>query len=268
MIDAGRHPVLGVTVDAVDYDAALARILAAAEARRPLAVSALAVHGVMTGALDPVHARRLNGLDLVLPDGQPVRFALRLLHGCALPDRVYGPELVLRLAAAFAERGLGLYLYGSTPEVLAALERRLSARFPGLRIVGRRPSAFRRQTPAERDVLLAEIAASGAHAVLVGLGCPRQEVWAFENRARLSLPILAVGAAFDFHAGRLAQAPLLLQRAGLEWAFRLALEPRRLWRRYLLLNPLFLAALAAQATGLARFEPPRPDGSEPLELFG
>jgi exopolysaccharide biosynthesis WecB/TagA/CpsF family protein len=268
MIDAGRHPVLGVRVDAVDYEAALARIVAAAEARRPLAVSALAVHGVMTGVLDPVQARRLNGLDLVVPDGQPVRFALRLLHGRALPDRVYGPELVLRVAQAFAERGLPLYLYGSTRAVLAELERRLSARFPGLRIAGRRPSAFRRQDPGERDALLAEIAASGARAVLVGLGCPRQEVWAYENRARLALPILAVGAAFDFHAGRLPQAPGWMQRAGLEWAFRLALEPRRLWRRYLLLNPLFLAGVAAQATGLARFEPHSPDGSEPLERFG
>jgi exopolysaccharide biosynthesis WecB/TagA/CpsF family protein len=268
MIDAGRHPVLGVQVDAVDYDAAVARIVDAAAARRPCAVSALAVHGLMTGALDPVHARRLNGLDLVVPDGQPVRWALGWLHGRRLPDRVYGPELVLRVAAAFAERGLGLFLYGSTPAVLDELAAALARRFPRLRIAGRRPSAFRRQTADEREALLAEIDASGARAVLVGLGCPRQEAWAYENRARLAMPILAVGAAFDFHAGRLPQAPAWMQRAGLEWAFRLAVEPRRLWRRYLLLNPLFVAGLLAQATGLARFEPPRPDGSEPLELFG
>jgi exopolysaccharide biosynthesis WecB/TagA/CpsF family protein len=268
MIDAGRHPVLGVQVDAVDYEAAVARIVAAAEARRPCAVSALAVHGVMTGALDRVQARRLNGLDLVVPDGQPVRWALRWLHGRRLSDRVYGPELVLRVAAALAGRGLPVFLYGSTRGVLDDLARNLERRFPGLRIAGRRPSAFRRQMPAEREALLAEIEASGARAVLVGLGCPRQETWAYENRARLRMPILAVGAAFDFHAGRLPQAPRWLQRTGLEWVFRLAVEPRRLWRRYLLLNPLFLAGLCAQASGLARFEPPRPDGSEPLELFG
>lgn len=268
MIDAGRHPVLGIRVNAIDYEAAVDAIVCAAEAWRPLAVSALAVHGVMTGVQDPAHARRLNGIDLVVPDGQPVRWALRWLHGQRLPDRVYGPELTLRVARAFAERGLPLYLYGSTLPVLEAFERNLVARFPVLRVAGREPSKFRRETAAERRQVLERIRASGARGVLLGLGCPRQEVWAWESRGGLDMPVLAVGAAFDFHAGRLPQAPGWMQRAGLEWAFRLACEPKRLWRRYAFLNPLFFWGLVCQWAGLRRFEPALPDGSEPLELFG
>jgi N-acetylglucosaminyldiphosphoundecaprenol N-acetyl-beta-D-mannosaminyltransferase len=268
VIDLGRHPVLGVRVSAVDYERATARILEAAHAARPLAVSALAVHGVMTGALDPVHARRLNGLDLVVPDGQPVRWALRWLHGRRLPDRVYGPELMLRVTRACAAQGLPIYLYGSTRDVLDDLALQLCARFPGLRVAGREPSRFRRLSTEEQGEVVEGIRASGARVVFVGLGCPRQEVWAFENRSAIGVPILAVGAAFDFHAGRLPQAPALLQRLGLEWGFRLLQEPARLWRRYLLLNPLFLWQVALQRSGARAWPAALPDGNETLELYG
>jgi exopolysaccharide biosynthesis WecB/TagA/CpsF family protein len=268
MIDRGKHPVLGVNVDAVDYEHTVGCVVRAAELGRPCAVSALAVHGVMEGARDAVHARRLNGLDLVVPDGQPVRWALRWLHGQSLPDRVYGPELMLRVLGELEERGLPIYLYGSTSDVLTHLERRLGRRFPRLQIAGSEPSRFRRVSPDERDALLGRIARSGARAVFVGLGCPRQEVFAYENRERLGIPVLAVGAAFDFHAGLLPQAPPRLQRAGLEWLFRLWHEPRRLWQRYLLLNPLFLVGILRQRLGLGRFTAQRPDGAEPLERFG
>lgn len=268
MIDAGRHAVLGVRVAAVDYDAVVDAVVRAAEAGTPLAVSALAVHGVMTGVRDPVHARRLNGLDLVLPDGQPVRWALRWRHGVSLPDRVYGPTLSLRVLAACAIHGLPVYFYGSREPVLAALVRNVLARFPELPVAGCEPSQFRRQDPEERRAVVERIRGSGARVCFTGLGCPRQEVWAFENRDALSMPILAVGAAFDFHAGTSLQAPAWMQRVGLEWAFRLACEPRRLWQRYLVLNPLFALFLFAEWAGLRRFEPALPDGSEPLELPG
>ncbi|HEY1015218.1 MAG TPA: WecB/TagA/CpsF family glycosyltransferase, partial [Herpetosiphonaceae bacterium] len=240
MIDHGKRNVLGVQIDAVDYDAAVMAILAAAEQRRPLSVSALAVHGVMTGVLDTEQRYRLNHLDLVVPDGQPVRWALNLLHRAALPDRVYGPTLTLKLCAEAARRELPIFLYGSRPEVLAALRTNLCARFPGLRIAGALPSRFRRIDAAERAATIAAIQASGAALTFVGLGCPRQEVWVYEYRAALAMPLIAVGAAFDFHAGLLAQAPACLQRHGLEWSYRLVKEPRRLWRRYVLLNPLYL----------------------------
>ncbi len=268
MINHGAFPVLGVNIHAVDYEYAVAQILAAARARRPYAVSALAVHGVMTGFGDPEHARRLNGLDLVVPDGQPVRWALRLLHGKALPDRVYGPELTLRTARALAAEGLGVYLYGSTPEVLDLFAHNLTQRFPGLRVAGAEASRFRQTTPEEQRAVAQRVRASGASAVFVGLGCPRQEVWAFEYRELIGLPILAVGAAFDFHAGTLAQAPRALQNAGLEWLFRLVQEPRRLWRRYVLLNPRFVWNLLLQAARLRRFPARPPDGSEQPLRYG
>lgn len=268
MIDLGKHPLLGVLISAVDYAGAVRQIIAAADAGRPLAVSALAVHGVMTGYLDPVHRRRLNGIDLVVPDGQPVRWGLRLIHKINLPDRVYGPELTLRVVQEAAERQLPLYLYGSTEKTLAALAARLERRFPGLVIAGREPSKFRRLSPGEKKELAGRITRSGARIVLVGLGCPRQEAWVYEYRNLLHMPLLAVGAAFDFLAGLQPQAPPWMQKKGLEWMYRLAREPARLWRRYLLLNPLYVVALFSEVTGLRRIPVMMPDGSEPEKSYG
>jgi exopolysaccharide biosynthesis WecB/TagA/CpsF family protein len=255
MIDRGKHNVLGVLIDAVDYEGALARILAAVERREPLGVSALAVHGVMTGVLDAVHRFRLNRLELVTPDGQPVRWALKLLHGIDLPDRVYGPTLMTRVCEAAAAKRLPIFLFGGTTEMLDQLRARLTARFPELVIAGSQPSRFRRLTPAEHEEALAAIEASGAAMTFVGIGCPRQEVWTFEARKRLGHPVIAVGAAFAFHAGTLHQAPAFLADRGLEWLFRLISEPRRLWRRYLLLNPLYLTLLTMQWTRMWRADP-------------
>jgi N-acetylglucosaminyldiphosphoundecaprenol N-acetyl-beta-D-mannosaminyltransferase len=246
MIDHGKQNVLGVRINAVDYAAAVERILAAARQGEPLAVSALAVHGVMTGVLDQAHRYRLNNFDLLVPDGQPVRWALRWLHGTKLPDRVYGPTLMQQLCARAATDGLPIFLFGSTENVLERLAARLSQQHPGLSIAGMRPSAFRQWTAVERDQAARDIRASGARLTFIGLGCPRQEVFAFEMRNLLSMPLLAVGAAFNFHAGMLPQAPPALQRRGLEWMYRLVHEPRRLWKRYLLLNPLYLSLLGLQ----------------------
>jgi N-acetylglucosaminyldiphosphoundecaprenol N-acetyl-beta-D-mannosaminyltransferase len=268
MINYGKHSVLGVNIHAVDYEHAVATIVAAAEQKQPFAVSALAVHGVMTGFLDPIHARRLNGLDLVVPDGQPVRMALRLLHHKKLPDRVYGPNLTLKVAAAFAERGLKIYLYGSKPDVLDSLVVNLKRQFPKLEIAGYEPSKFRKLTAAERVEVANRIKSSGADAVFLGLGCPRQEVWAYEYRDLLNMPILAVGAAFDFFAGNLRQAPKLMQDYSLEWLYRLIQEPKRLWRRFLILNPMYVWNILLQYTGLKRFTPIMPDGDERIESFG
>jgi N-acetylglucosaminyldiphosphoundecaprenol N-acetyl-beta-D-mannosaminyltransferase len=257
MIDMGKQNVLGVCVDAVDYDAAVARIIAAAGEGRGMAVSALAVHGVMTGVLDPIHRYRLNHLDLVVPDGQPVRWAINLLYRAHLPDRVYGPTLMLKLCERAAHEGLAIYLYGSRSDTLAALARSLRARFPGLNIAGTQASVFRRISPEEKRAVVEMIRRSGAALLFVGLGCPRQEVWAYEYRDAIAMPLIAVGAAFDFHTGLLPQAPPWMQRVGLEWLYRLTHEPGRLWKRYVLLNPCYLALLALQATGLKRFDPTR-----------
>jgi N-acetylglucosaminyldiphosphoundecaprenol N-acetyl-beta-D-mannosaminyltransferase len=254
MINGGKRNVLGVSVDVIDYESAVDQIMSAAKDRRSFAVTALAVHGVMTGASDPEQRFRLNHFDLAVPDGQPVRWALNLLHSAHLRDRVYGPTLMLKLCERSAKEGLPIYLYGSNTDVLDELSQQLHSRFPSLKIAGAQPSRFRRVTAAEKTEIVQQIKDSGARIVFAGLGCPRQEVWAYEYRDRLDIPVVAVGAAFDFHAGRIPQAPSTIQRAGLEWAYRLSKEPKRLWRRYALLNPLYVAMVSAQATGLRRFD--------------
>ncbi len=246
MINEGRHPVLGVGVWAVDYDFAVDRIIAAAKDARPFSVGVLAVHGVMTGNLDDEHARRLNSLDLVVPDGQPVRWALNWLHGTSLVSPVTGSELTARTLELCERERLAVYFYGSRPEVLDRLTANLRRRYPELIVAGAEPSRFRQIDEREAREIAGRIRESGARVVFAGLGCPRQEVWAFEFRDLVSMPILAVGAAFDFHSGLLRRAPASLQRWGLEWAYRLFEEPRRLWRRYLLLNPLYLWRVARQ----------------------
>ncbi|HYN94899.1 MAG TPA: WecB/TagA/CpsF family glycosyltransferase [Pilimelia sp.] len=266
MISRGKRNVLGVLVDAVDYEAAAGQVLAASRERRPFALTALAVHGVMTGVLDRAHNARLNAFDLVTPDGQPVRWALNLLHGAGLTDRVYGPTLTLRVLEGCAAEGLPVYLYGSTDDTLARLVPALEQMFPALKLAGVEASKFRTAQPGESAEIAARIRDSGARLVLVGLGCPRQEIFAYAMRPLLDMPLLAVGAAFDYHAGQLRRPPEWMQRYGLEWLWRLGLEPRRLWRRYVLLNPAYLARLAAQRAGLWRPAPP-PAATEPLPTF-
>jgi exopolysaccharide biosynthesis WecB/TagA/CpsF family protein len=255
MIDRGRHNVLGVKINAVDYDAATERIVRAAKLCQPCAASALAVHGLMTGALDETQRHRLNQIDLLVPDGQPVRWALNRLHGCGLEDRVYGPNLMLEVCRRAAEEGLPIFLFGCDAATLDRLLKNLCERIPDLRIAGTRPSKFRTIDAAEKRALLREIQDSGAKIAFVGIGCPRQEVFVYELREALAMPLVAVGAAFAFHAGRLPQAPKWMQKRGLEWLYRLVSEPRRLWRRYLYLNPLFLLLLAGQWTRLWVIDP-------------
>jgi len=268
MIDLGQYSVLGIDVNAIDYDAAVQKIVTAGREHKSMIVTALAVHGVMTGVLDRNHNYRLNQFDLVCPDGQPVRWALRHLHGCDLKDRVYGPELTLRLCQEAAEQNVGIFLFGANDEMLAKFAERLTGRFVGLKIVGQRASRFRQLNEIERDELAKEINDSGAGMCFVGLGCPRQEVFAFEMRDRVQMPLIAVGAAFAFHAGLLEQAPPWMQRNGLEWLFRLTREPKRLWRRYLYLNPTFVTLLVLQRIGLYKARTDR--GIKPTKeiLFG
>jgi exopolysaccharide biosynthesis WecB/TagA/CpsF family protein len=266
MIDQGKRNVLGVLVNVIDYDAAAEKVLVAAREQRPLTLTALAVHGVMTGVEDPAHNARLNSFDVVTPDGQPVRWALNLLHGAGLAERVYGPDLTLEVLRGCAAEGLPVYLYGSTTETLDRLVPALTDLLPALKIAGTEPSKFRAVRPGE-DVDIAErIKASGARVVLVGLGCPRQEIFAYAMRPLLNAPLLAVGAAFDYHAGQLRKPPTWMQKYGLEWLWRLGLEPGRLWKRYLLLNPAYVARLVAQKLKLWRATPPAP-ATERLPTF-
>jgi N-acetylglucosaminyldiphosphoundecaprenol N-acetyl-beta-D-mannosaminyltransferase len=255
MIDRGKHDVLGVLVDAVDYDGAVSRIMSAAHAGTGFSVSALAVHGVVTASRDPELRSRVNRLDLVTPDGQPVRWALNRLHGTGLVDRVYGPDLTIRTLERCADEGLPVYFYGSTEQVLSSLTDNVVARFPALKVAGAEPSRFRHLAPAEVHETAERIRSSGARVCFVGLGCPRQELFAFALRDLVGMPLLAVGAAFDFHAGTLSQAPSWMQQRGLEWLYRLIREPRRLWRRYVFTNSYFCWGGASQLLGRRWPEP-------------
>ncbi len=254
MIDKGKHNVLGVLVDAVDYDASVDRIRTAALAGAGYSVSALAVHGVMTGVDDDEHRYRLNHLDLVTPDGQPVRWALRWIGGPPLPDRVYGPELTLRVCEMARDNNLSIFLYGSTPGVLARLSQNLQERFPGLTIAGTESSRFGSTSEAEQREIAARIRASGAAITFAGLGCPRQEVFAYEYRDLLEMPVLAVGAAFDYHAGLLKEPPRWVQRGGMQWSYRLLQDPKRLWYRYTVLNARYLSKVLMQRLKLRSYD--------------
>jgi hypothetical protein len=261
MSGTDKQNVCGVLVDALDYEATLGRIIDAAQTQRPLAVAALAVHGVMTGVMDPSHRYRLNHLDIVVPDGQPVRWALNLIHGTRLDDRVYGPILMERLCEAAALDGLPIFLYGSDQHTLTDLRERLGQRFEGLKIAGTEASKFRRTSASEKEQITERIRSSGARITFVGLGCPRQEVFVYEYRDSLSMPMIAVGAAFSYHSGKLSQPAGWVQANGLEWIHRLIKEPGRLWKRYLLLNPAYVALVSAQWAGVwkpnvDRIDPP------------
>jgi N-acetylglucosaminyldiphosphoundecaprenol N-acetyl-beta-D-mannosaminyltransferase len=257
MMDRGAGNILGVRVSAVDYEFAVSRIMDCARIGRRCAVSALAVHGVMTGALDSAHRYRLNHLDLVVPDGQPVLWALNLLHGARLPNTVSGPRLTVLLCEEAARQGVPVYFFGSTEKTLEKLLYNLRQRFPRLIVAGAEPSQFRKLTEGEQRNLAERIRNSKAGILFVGLGCPRQEIFAYEMGKLLPMSILAVGAAFDYHAGLLKHTPRFLQRMGLQWLHRLAQEPRRLWRRYLVTNSQFLALFFAQWLHLWRPDPER-----------
>jgi N-acetylglucosaminyldiphosphoundecaprenol N-acetyl-beta-D-mannosaminyltransferase len=249
--------VLGVPLGLTDYESALDWIDATVANRDRGYVCVCNVHTVMASAEDPALRTALLGSQLNVPDGQPLVWAMNLL-GHPLRARVYGPELMARSCARSAESGQRLYLYGGRNQgALVQLALNLRQTYPGVRIVGGYSPPHRPLTDEERSAVIREINGSHADVVWAGIGVPKQEKWMAEMRDELEAPVLVgVGAAFDFHAGLVPQAPAVLQESGLEWAYRLAHEPRRLWRRYLRYNPRFVHAFARQfiehRRGLAR----------------
>jgi N-acetylglucosaminyldiphosphoundecaprenol N-acetyl-beta-D-mannosaminyltransferase len=230
-----------------DYDEVIAWMDAVVESEGRGWLTAAAVNLVMSARDAPETMDAVLDATLAVPDGQPLVWALRLL-GHSAATRVYGPDLMARHCAHAASRGTPIYLYGGrSEEALALLTDRLLERFPQLRIAGGYSPPFRELTAEERERVIAAIDDSGAKVVWVGTGQPKQELWMHEMRPRLRAPLLVgVGAAFDFHAGIVSQAPPWMQRNGLEWLYRLSREPRRLWRRYLTQNPRFLVGFARQ----------------------
>jgi len=203
---------------------------------------------------DSVAFRRVvNSADLITPDGMPLVWALRLL-GVRGQSRVYGPTLMLHVCKLAAREDVAVGFYGGSPEGCTGVVREMKARFPDLEVAYAYSPPFRALTPAEDATVVADIVGSGARILFVGLGCPKQELWMAEHKDRLPLVQLGVGAAFDFHSGLVKQAPAWLQNIGMEWAFRLAMEPRRLWKRYFKHNPRFVFLFTLQLLGLRKFD--------------
>lgn len=235
-----KYELFGVNVSATTYDAEADILIGAAQRGGSGIVAHTAVHPVITASRDADFRSKLNRFDIIAPDGQPVRWALRWLHGVKLPDRVYGPEMMLRLCRRASEAGVGIYLYGSSPEVVESLRDNLTRLYPLLRIAGYRSPPFRPLTAEEDKHVTTEINDSGAGIVFIGLSSPLQELFAYQHRESIKAVQVCVGAAFDFHAGNKKMAPPWMQRIGMEWLYRLGSEPSRLWRRYLYTNSLFL----------------------------
>lgn len=239
--------VLGVPLGLCDYEQVIDWMDGVVAAGRRAYVTAAAVHLIMVAREDEQTRQAVLGADLAVPDGQPLVWALRAL-GHRGASRVYGPDLMLRYCEHAARHGRTIYLYGGRDEeALGQLNLRLRQRFAGLRIVGGYSPPFRSLTDAEERWVIEDINRSDADVVWVGTGQPKQELWMAAMRPRLQVPVMVgVGAAFDFHAGLVPQAPAWMQRHGLEWAYRLAREPRRLWPRYVRYNPRFVLGFARQ----------------------
>ena len=254
-----KRELFGIGVTPTRYAEVVAAVVAAAREHRSLTVTALATHGLMEAVHDGEFGAVVNGLDVVTPDGQPVRWALNALHSAGLSDRVYGPDLMREVLAAMEPAGLTAYFFGSSEQTCRLLVDAVTAQHPGLRVAGWQADRFRAATVEEDAADVQTILRSGADVVFCGRGCPRQERWVHEHRTALPLPTLAVGAAFDYLAGNLARPPAWMQDSGLEWLARLVQEPRRLWRRYLVTNSQFLGhlALALARRFSSPSEPPR-----------
>jgi N-acetylglucosaminyldiphosphoundecaprenol N-acetyl-beta-D-mannosaminyltransferase len=245
-----RRRILGVPVAVTDYDRTMEAMDELVETRERGYFCAAPVHAVMMARDDPETAAALEGATMVVPDGMPLVWAANLL-GERLQDRVYGPELMLRYSARCAERGHRVWLYGGRDQgSLAQLTLSLRRLNPGIRIVGGYSPPFRPLTEAESDALVEQINEDRPDVLWVGIGVPKQEKWMARMRDRLDVPVMCgVGAAFDFHAGRVSMAPRWMQERGLEWIYRIAQEPRRLLPRYLWFNPRFVVAFARQLVG-------------------
>ena len=248
-----RVNILGVGISAINLQQAVGEIERWIASRDAQYVNVCTVHTVMECQKDAHLRWVVNNSGLSTPDGMPLVW-LSLLHGYRDVGRVYGPDLMLALCDRSQTTGARHFFYGGAPGVADLLVRKLQARFPSLVVAGTCSPPFRpADTEEDRDVLAA-IDAAAADIVWVGLGTPKQDYWVARHRALLRAPVLiAVGAAFDFHAGLLRQAPRWMQRSGFEWLFRLLQEPRRLAYRYLVYNPLFIFKVILQLTGLRRY---------------
>ena len=234
--------ILRTRIDAVGPAAAVLQAAGrlASNARPALCIVQANVHTLVTAEEDPAYERALGAAGLVVPDGMPLVWILRW-RGHKNVGRVYGPDLMLMMCKRGAKEGWRCYLYGGRPGVPELLKQRLVTRFPGLNVVGTYSPPFRALSPEEDSAACEAINAVKPDILGVGLGGPKQDLWMYQHREKLDVSVMhGVGAAFDFLSGRIPQAPRWMMNVGLEWFFRLLVEPRRLWKRYTLTNVKFV----------------------------
>ena len=241
MIDTQRdyRNILNMHVDVTSYPEATERVVNWANQDTSRYVCAANVHMVMESHDDPAFNKIVNGADMVTPDGVPLVWALKLM-GVAQASRVYGPDLTLHVCRMAAERSIPIGLYGGTESSLEDFDNFLTKTYPGIQISCKIAPPFRPLTQEEDQRYIRQIQESGVKILFVGIGCPKQEKWMAEHKDSINAVMLGVGAAFDFHTGRVRQAPSWMQKNGLEWLFRLLMEPKRLWKRYAKHNPRFV----------------------------
>lgn len=244
--------LLNMRVDATTYENASRRVISWARAGRSAYVCVATVHMIMEAFDSAAFRQVVNGSDLVTPDGRPLVWALKSL-GVRSASQVRGTDLTTHVAERAARENVPIGMYGGTPELLRVFGNVLKSHYPNVRVVCQIAPPFRPLTPAEDKAVTDEIIASGTRILFVGIGCPKQENWMAEHVGRIPAVMLGVGAAFDFHTGQVRQAPRWMQAAGLEWVFRLLMDPRRLWKRYAKHNPRFVWFFLMQLLGAKRF---------------
>lgn len=237
--DSNVVPILNVRVSAIDMNTAIASFASWIGQAQSRYVCVADVHSVMLTRTNSMHRASLANADMITPDGMPLVWVSRLF-GSRSTRRVCGPDLLSQVCAHSETAGWRHYFYGGAPGVAEEMVTTLLEKYPRLNVVGYQSPPFRPLTGEEDAAMVSDINAAEPDIVWVGLGCPKQEKWMFDHVHRIhNATLIGVGAAFDFHSGRVKRAPLWAQRAGLEWMFRLLSEPRRLWRRYLVLAPRF-----------------------------
>lgn len=231
--------VLASHIDAVNWDETLSRMVSWGSQHQSRYITLCNVHSVVTASQNEAFHDVIAQADLALPDGAPVAWALRR-EGFSEQERISGPDLTWRYLAVAEKIGQSVFFYGSCDATLAKLRARIQTHFPKLRVAGMLAPPYRQLTDEEDQQHVDLINKSGANVVFVGLGCPKQEAWMAAHRGRIQAVMVGVGAAFDYHAGTVKRAPLWMQKIGMEWAYRLLSEPRRLLRRYAVTNTVFV----------------------------
>jgi N-acetylglucosaminyldiphosphoundecaprenol N-acetyl-beta-D-mannosaminyltransferase len=247
--DRKLFQILGAFIDVISWDETLSRISGWSLSKESRTVCICNVHSVVTATQDPEFGRVVNEADIATPDGAPVAWMLRRM-GQYDQQRINGPDLMWRYCDQVQHSDQSIFFYGSTEETLIALKLKLLAAFPSLKIAGAISPPFRTLTLEEDASIVEQINDSGAGVVWVSLGCPKQELWMASHRGQINAVMVGVGAAFDYHAGTIKRAPKWMQDSGLEWLYRLISEPRRLYKRYLITNTLFIIGAIKQLVRL------------------